>query len=647
MAFVVKSKKGFDPTINNTTQGIGPGEYISQSNYSNIKASKEPFLVGEKRSFIKELNDNPGPGAYYKDDVLIKCMNNIQREKMISQNILDDVAIKNDIKGYKKAYEKLGFNIKAKRFKNKQLNEDPGPGSYFPKIISEIKKSNSLTKKKEKIIYKIPKEIFSNIPSIPAKNKDYGFEINKKTGKLTKKENPNMYKTFTGLKGDSVGPGSYEVDCPDTWHKAGTEWSKFKETRDGYKPINSSSNILDDNQKISMQTTRYSDNKNIFGRTTMTTFKLEDRNTVYSIISNDIKNDQNLNKIKENEVYIGSNYDSTQMLNDKKNIMNVRNSIIKRINQKEAKKDTTYLGNIDKFNPGPGYYFGVDKQTSFKRKRVPEFKQFFGSKSSRFKKTKDDGKIGPATYFQVAPNDKDQKIKEEKNSRINRQLIPFSTKTERFKKPKKSVSPGPGQYSQKSQFAEKLMNRTFNKFGTNEIRFMDDRATKWKNEIPGPGSYMTFYNFGKDKKFQCDELKAYRYTFNKFRSNSNDENIQFIKNRLQLVRQIPPVGQYNSDVIFSINYNNIKKIRNNANIPDVAFNSSLNQRLTKTSISNVGPGYYYKEHKIKNKQVYPAFKSGSKKFIDDNNSHNFISPGLYNLDSYFDWNKRTYNVNFI
>ena len=48
-------------------------------------------------------------------------------------------------------------------------------------------------------------------------------------GKLIPKENPNLYKTFSGEKNDMVGPGNYELEIK--WNSTGTQWSKFKTNR--------------------------------------------------------------------------------------------------------------------------------------------------------------------------------------------------------------------------------------------------------------------------------------------------------------------------------------------------------------------------------------------------------------------------------
>lgn len=47
----------------------------------------------------------------------------------------------------------------------------------------------------------------NNVPSIPSKNQCYGYEVEKKSGKLIL-QNTNM-RNYKGTKEDNVGPGEY------------------------------------------------------------------------------------------------------------------------------------------------------------------------------------------------------------------------------------------------------------------------------------------------------------------------------------------------------------------------------------------------------------------------------------------------------
>jgi hypothetical protein len=116
----------------------------------------------------------------------------------------------------------------------------------------------------------------------------------------------------------------------------------------------------------------------------------------------------------------------------------------------------------------------------------------------------------------------------------------------------------------------------------------------------------------------------------------------------------PGVGTYNSEIINSVGYNVAKNV-NRFNHSSAPFNS-IQKRFKSNSISDtthLGPGKYYKDDSKKNilrNQLSnsPPFNIGSErkilaekvKIIDN-------GPGSYNLSSYFDWNKKSFNVQFI
>ena len=70
----------------------------------------------------------------------------------------------------------------------------------------------------------------------------------------------------------------------------------------------------------------------------------------------------------------------------------------------------------------------------------------------------------------------------------------------------------------------------------------------------------------------------------------------------------------------------------------------------------LGPGKYYKminkhfdlnsnKNKDKDKYIRPAFGIAEDKFRDDNDNCS-PGPGEYDLDSYYNWIKTTYNILF-
>ena len=690
MAFVFKSKKEGSKPIGETNS-IGPGEYLPQTELRQIRINKEPFLIGAKRTKTK-VSEVPGPGAYYHDDTLINYLKNVQNEKIQEQNDREQlIALKDGQLKMKPNLEKLGFITREKRFKLVAPNETPGPGFYFPSIKPKIKsKGNASPSKQLNQTYaqemKKMKKVISikkadAIPSIPCMNQDFGFDITK-NGELCKIENPEMYRTFSGEKGDTVGPGSYEVDHPEMWHKTGTEWSKFRTKRND--PFGQSPSVSDSESKfyktnfafgkkandpiLSLQTTKYSENAGFlmssttygkFGESGMSVRNNNNNNTTVVVEAN--------NRSKEK----AGGADNEHVKKENKNSLNCRIINVKNANNRIVKEQEKNLEKlIQKNQPGPGYYYDDKKTTSFNKQPYPEFKQFFGSKIERFKNNNnsiDDNQVSPATYFQDNSDTFNVLIKQEKLSRTAKNFAPFESRTNRFFKPQpKLIVPGPGQYDPPSQFeayhnksaehstkgGAKQFSKTFSKFGSTSKRFSENSSTKWQYETPGPGSYINPYNMNKnegvvnyrDMIIHMEKAKSLSKTHY---NNNEDNNSRMINPLLNRKMKVPPVGLYNPERIFTIDYNNQRKKLKRPYPKDVAFSSGMSKSINKGEYSNLGPGYYYKEKKIDNKQVYPPFRQGDKKWKNNYVGEYLTGPGQYNMDSYFGWNRKTFNINFV
>ena len=105
-------------------------------------------------------------------------------------------------------------------------------------------------------------------------------------------------------------------------------------------------------------------------------------------------------------------------------------------------------------------------------------------------------------------------------------------------------------------------------------------------------------------------------------------------------------------------YNNKKKLKEGRESEklNIAFNSHNTNKnddpengtrfKEKTIRSNLGPGYYYKEKTHQVTQIYPPFLDSDLKYRNNYEQYE-IGPGQYDSRSYFDWNKKTYNMTFI
>ena len=134
MAFVYRGDKLKNIRPNTA---LGPGEYLPLSKSKAIKNNngRAPFESGVKKfkPLYGELNAiknaTPGPGKYYYDDIKIKRkkMENVANVKFSNQESLDNYNLKNSKYSVNPINEKLGFDVKEKRFKDSG-NINPGPG---------------------------------------------------------------------------------------------------------------------------------------------------------------------------------------------------------------------------------------------------------------------------------------------------------------------------------------------------------------------------------------------------------------------------------------------------------------------------------------------------------------------------------------
>ena len=651
---VFMAERNLEPTSNDIQKdNLGPGEYSPFSFQKKYSLNKQPFLTSSPRAKF-EIKDTPGPGAYYHDETHIKYLKNLQNEQIGIHNDKINLLTKGGQDNLLKICflmnsEKKGFNIKSKRFKIVDSSSNPpGPGQYFQEKIVDKKEKNKIKKFKDNEIFLkkkldyIKSSEFQKVPAIPSKDNTFGFDI-LKNGKLVQIHNPELYRTFTGEKGDTVGPGSYEIEKPKDWLKTGTTWSKFKSVRDCNKNIN-----INDFSS-SFTTTNYSETKKKNSFNLISSASKINKSDCSILNKFDLSNQTN-NNIKCSI----NNKSNNNKKKNKKTILNLLVSNCKINNSKKPKIIKTFENVIKKVTPGPGYYYNQKEDTSFKIKYVPECKQFFGSKLARFSiKNNYKNLLGPGEYFK---EDKNKINNMNKTSLSN--IAPFSSSVDRFLvSEEKMNNPGPGEYDNLNKENINKISLSDNKFGSNEIRFNNMYNLKWKNEIPGPGFYhpkidninRNYFNFSKTNKNFNKKGQLYSTTKNDL------DRYDYIKGNSisnEIKEDIPPIGIYNPEIINSIDYKIRKRAYETRN-KNVAFSSTFNnKKKRKKNIiidcqnSNIGPGYYYHEKKRQDNKLSPVFHLPE--FKRNNSSINIMNgPGEYNLDSYNNWNKKSFNINFV
>ena len=629
MAMVFKSKKDLEKPIQKKDKIPGPGDYLPQTKFRKIHLNKEPFLSTINGTFHKR-NNFPGPGAYYQDDILIHFLKNVQNQKITDSNEKRSLSQSkiNEITNENNSREKFGFNSKTKRFNIIVDSNKPGPGYYFPKINkyykNRIQKIKEEYNAKQRKLNRITKEI-NLVPTIPAKNQKYGFDV-LEDGKLVQKKAPNLNQTYTGEKGDSVGPGSYEIEKKNEWYKTRPHWTMSKDVRNCYITNWENMSKIENPSLISTNHSEHThstnfNNSNLLSSITANKFFVDDNLNVFELSPYNISN-YSISNYDSQTNFNNSNINFEKIIQSQKKLNNTK-PIINHLyhNEKLKKKNSREIFKINK-TPGPGFYIDRYKHSSFKIKPVPENRQYFGSKLERFFKLNksfdnNDNYDRPSIDTKIYSN-----------SFIS--SAPFSSKEQRFQTPnylkEKFDNPSPFDYDNHKLKKIKSFSN-FDKFNTSEKRFLIDNKMKWKEGIPGPG----YYNPEKTKKHIS--TKKLRDSYDK-NDNINKPNIY-----------INPINYK----INTIEYLNNKKL-NSTNLKNVTF-FRCNPKLTKSSsCKNMipPPGTYYKEKKYEFKQIKPPFNSSLEKKVELNKEFDInVGSGQYNHDSYFDWHKKSFNISYV
>lgn len=652
MAFVFREER--KANLERPKSSLGPGEYLPITETKKVKLNKiAPFETKSQRLKSASPNFNPGPGTYYTNDSLLKQQqikikaqirqmnqdNHLTQEQIIAPyDTMYPIKTKYKLNNNK---EQLGFDVKDKRFKS-FTNDNPGPGEYNTITRAASAKPQSMRNQFITAMHKSKsKKSKISAPSIPQKE-DYGFDIDSE-GKLIRIYNPDNYKHFKGEGGDCVGPGSYQLDNPSTWHKKGPSWSKMKSSR-----INSAVPPKFNNSDTNI-TIHKTNNKHLKGNISKNTTR---PGTAFDMRMMSAKTQKSQTIINNNNNISVSRIASANREKRKANIKKLYNDDILYDKNKDA--NTLYYEEFIKFtnkqNPGPGYYIDINKESAFHSTPYPEHRQFFGSNKERFPNPKHISEVGPSTYFQ----DQNNTNILETYKQSTKQNIPFSSKAPRFGVSKYDninlAYPGPGTYDPiiKSQIEKNHFNNNVTSFNLRQNRF-DDKYSNIKSQMntPGPGSYINPYTASGTANTVCVngmyiEIRKGKELIRK-KSLSHSTHSQMPQQQQHQRDMSPDVGSYDPYKTMTIAYN-AKKNAKVYKCKGVAFCSHSNKDK-KEPKSNLGPGFYYKEKKYIKEQISPPFYQSDIKFRQ--NEKHSVGPGQYDTRSYFDWNKKTFNITFI
>ncbi len=227
---------------------------------------------------------------------------------------------------------------------------------------------------------------------------------------------------------------------------------------------------------------------------------------------------------------------------------------------------------------------------------------------------------------------------------------------------------GPGSYNPETNFTisgsqEKKIISDVENFGCLERRFPVHLN---QEDPPGAGAYIALRTWGPQERNYPPPLSNVvppNVTKKLFEGISKKKVEKIKGNIIKDRRKVPPIGIYSPEKLTSIDYCTKKNTELYKNHP--CFGSNIERKLFEDMIpKHVGVGVYnlmYKEKQF-GQQIAPfktntgrensygslggAINGGNNDSRNKNMLNPLVGPGSYKNDSYFDWNKKSYNVLF-
>ena len=551
------------------------------------KENKAPFNTQAKAHAISyKYNPIPGPGAY-----------NLDKPKKIIEK------------------ENSSFLYKSQRFK--KINKEiiiPGPGSYdlLNNKIS-LRRNKSQLRPNSNISLHNDINAKNNIASIPSKRQEFGYNIDK-NGDLTIAADPIADYCFSGEKNDSIGPGRYDPIVKEKNHCI--RWDKSV----GRKPdIFFGANTEIKNEKTTNSSLIDTDISSVKSTNERKDIKKLKPKPFKFIRYKNVRNNSAVTSNEEDNIDLKKEFD---FLNHKNNIIS------------GPKKSRNYLLKYNKM----------------RYPSKPEEFQFFGSSNRRNLDEvlilNDNTKVGPGSYFRNT-------YKKYQNLYLNKNKYSFYHPKEgkeggKKRKIHRSLSNvGPGSYNIDRSFEKKSFN-LFGSFST-EKRFglSYDPLTKIVNNAqgsnPGPGSYNIDDSWIKD----VHKMVKKPILVNVDEEIKKPDTIKKIENQ-------PDFNIYQNNRYINIIQENIRRKANPYTSENTPFSSGNNRfKIISTDFYyDIGPGKYdlFKKGQ-KTKRFYsilaPFNTLEEKKPMYIGKANNNVAPGQHSKDSYFDWNKKSFNALFM
>ena len=537
---------------------------------------------------------------------------------------------------------KMNLNQSKKDIKENNLNTIEysiinKDNNKFERKISgkSMKSKGDYSQSKSSNIYRndsFNHEPFSSkrILTIPNQGNHYGYSIDGK-GEIELLDDPDKNVKFNGTKNNSIGPGQYNVVMSPR-KRFVMDWSKESEEKNKKNEIK---NKIKDVKEVKL----LSKLDNLYLSSNLNDEK-NDMNDNYSISSknksiNYMDNIKLKNKIfRNNDVHMKDYKSDDDYIN------------LTLLNYQKQKKESKIL-------PGPGaYYFSDEFKINPKKNKF----QNFGSSVSRDLLYSPNRKLSNSidNYLKYSfftdslQNDskyttekklKNEKLKLIQNSNFFKQKLKVEMLKEQSIKNKKNINDklGPGTYEPDIQ---KITSNGIESFGSLDKR----KLTQGKDDTPGAGAYLGLEDWSKKNinYFRTIETESVGKKY-KLDMLNNNQKINSEKGDDKMNELI-----YKSDAYYmqSIDHDNKVICSLNKNLP--AFGSREPRfHILKSQINSLnGIGRYnliYPSKQTK-QRLSPFIYSSSREDMIKNRNEN-VGPGSYNkFDTFFDWNKKTYNI---
>ena len=622
MAFVYRSSKNLADPIKK--QSNLPPLVISDETFPEITKkyySKNnpikhtiPFLT--KTSKLANINKEsayvPGPGTYQIEDNFLK--------KTFNQNLTSPF----DPESIEGGPSQL-FISRERRFKNtnKTDNETPSPADYFydeNKKKFENKKNLIIPKSK---VYKV----FDPNRKISIPSDWFYFEL-KSDGEVEVKQD---IKEIT-KKGNNTGPGSYNINLHNKNNNS-IDWSRTVDDMKKNKNRNSKKEQIEEdknNLRINTQVNTF----NEFNKSINNMYYNEENNStngmnypinklVNKLCNTDISNLPEKNKnqlfIKTEDIPGPGDYDLSPLINVPICFSNVTNfgSNSSRGLLYPKYDNKLLIGHKDK--KFKEIIKNINKSHSSEKKTNNEIKS-----KKKINKTK---KLSP---IYKSNSSYANAIKE--NNIINKKILMDQI--------------GPGSYDPSTSFYKNKKDNDVQNFGSFEKRFQEKKDNLY---YPGVGAYSLQNSYSK---------KPYRYIQSPVPPNITRKHSEGIsKDRFQEMKyQIysekykqPGVGDYFPEVVNSLDYNVLKRAQNSEKKPGFSNGEKRFFEFKKKYEDENQVGKYnlfQKEKKLRQQNSPFGSKLERVINIEGNLNKKGIGPGAYRYESYFDWNKKSYNILF-